>query len=90
VDAISALRYFYLNQFDLKSAPQTDYLPLMNAEKQMEWETPSITEYGSVEKLTGTFGWFEDWLEEQFGGDAECEKIGPYTGRCTISYHGVS
>jgi len=90
VDAVSALRYPCLSQFDLKPALFTDHLSLMDTAKQMEWSTPSITEYGSVEKLTGTFGWLEDWLEEHLGGDAECEKIGPHTGRCTISYHGVS
>ncbi|WP_162899565.1 hypothetical protein [Salinibacter ruber] len=64
----------------------------MDTEKQMEWSTPSITEYGSVEKLTGVDGWFEDWWEGHFGGDAECEVINqhPHTVECTISYHGVS
>ncbi|WP_259058871.1 hypothetical protein [Salinibacter ruber] len=41
----------------------------MDAAKQMEWKTPSMTEYGSVEALTGTW----DWGEEPDGW--ECETI---------------
>lgn len=90
MDTASTLRYPCLSQFDLKPALFTDHLFLMDTAKQMEWSTPDMTEYGSVEKLTGTYGWFEDLWEEHFGGDAECEAINQHTVECTISYHGVS
>lgn len=47
----------------------------MKDQNRKEWSAPSVTEYGSVEALTGTFWWDED------GWERECTtKEGTFLG----------